>query len=340
MAGGAGTRFWPLSRRGRPKQLLALAGGEETLLQATVRRVRPLCGDRVLIVTTAALHDAVHAAVPDLPAGRILGEPVGRNTAPCIGWGARVARAQGAERLLVVPADHYIPDADAFVATLRRALGAVDRGALVTIGVRPRGPETGYGYLEIGDEVHKGVHRVVRFVEKPDLEHARAYAASGRHLWNSGMFLFTPQAIDAAILRHLPELHQGLDAIERDPSSLGRIYPRLPAISIDYGVMEKAGEVLAVPADFHWSDVGSWSASYELGVPDAHANVARCDLLSFEAHGNLAVAPPGKVVALVGVRDLVVVDTEDALLVLPRDRAQDVRAIVEELRLQGKEDLL
>ncbi len=350
MAGGAGTRFWPLSRRSRPKQLLPLLAGR-SLLAATAARLRPLAPpSRTLVVTGAEVAAAVRAELPELPPGNLLVEPAGRDTAACIGWVAwRLAAAHPEAVMVVVPSDHVIPDAAAF----RRALAAAAatahaRGGLVTIGLRPTRPETGYGYLELGEASGAAggheVFRVARFVEKPAREVAEAMLAERRFRWNGGMFAWTVAAIRDAIRTHLPGLAAGLDAMMADAAAIGedaavtRHFPALERVSIDFGVMEKAREVWAVAVDFEWSDVGSWLGLAEVLAP-AGGEVRLGDVLAADTAGTVLVSD-GPLVAAVGVRDLVVVATRDAVLVVPREQCQRVRELVEALRAAGRTDLL
>ncbi len=345
MAGGSGTRFWPLSRARLPKQLLPLAGGDESLLSATVRRITAVVDRQdVLVVTSEALADAVRADV-DLPADNILAEPVGRNTAPCVGWAAtRVARIDPGAVCVVLPADHHVSDEAAYQQTLERAIIAATGTGIVTIGITPSRPETGYGYIEIGDAIDQGVHRARRFVEKPNRQRAEQLLASGGFLWNSGMFFFEASAMLEAIAEHLPGLSSELErfaaaSLEDEAKLVSERYAHLPAVSIDHGVMEKVGDVAVVPADFGWSDLGSFASAWELADRDDDGNVLEGDALAHESDGCYVRAPAGKLVAIVGLRDVVVVDTEDALLVVPRERAQDVKAIVEQLRARRDERL-
>jgi mannose-1-phosphate guanylyltransferase len=344
MAGGSGTRFWPLSRRVRPKQFLPLAGHGRSLLAETVRRIRPLIPpERILVVTAEHLVAATRVEIPDVPAEHVLAEPVGRNTAPCVGWAAaRVMRHDPEARIAVLAADHHIADEAAFLSVVERALDTAHGSALVTIGIPPTRPETGYGYLELGEPVAEGIYRARRFVEKPDQTRAEHFLASGRFLWNSGMFFFRAAAIRAAIRAHLPDLSTALDRFDtaarvgREAEVVRAEYGTLPAISIDRGVMEKAPEVLVVRGEFGWSDVGSWTTAWELAVKDSRNNAAPQDAVLIDAEGCYVRGAAGKVVALIGVRDLVIVDTEDALLVVPRERAQEVRTVVEELGRRGR----
>ncbi|GAB4208576.1 MAG: mannose-1-phosphate guanylyltransferase [Sandaracinaceae bacterium] len=346
MAGGSGTRFWPLSRRLTPKQLLALAQGQRSLLGATLDRIAPLIPpERALIVTGEHLATATRAAVPEIPPENVLAEPIARNTAPCVAWGAYHALRRDPEAVLaVLAADHHVLHEEAYLDVVQRAVEAAADGSLVTVGIQPTRAETGYGYVEIGEPIGVGgSYPVLRFVEKPDREHAEAFVASGRFLWNSGQFFFRADAIVRAIEAHLPALARALEAVatvdsyDAELRVVAAAYGLVPAVSIDHGVMEKASGVRVVPADFGWSDVGSWTTAWELASRDANANAAvGADAVFVDSRRAYVRAPPGKVVALVGVDDLVVVDTPDALLVMPRSRAQDVRAVVDALR--GRRD--
>lgn len=355
MAGGSGTRFWPASRSRRPKQLLPLgADPSESLLAATVRRIRPLVpGERVIVVTGAALAEATRAALPEVPPENVLCEPVGRNTAPCIAWAAaHVLRKDPSAVVCVLPSDHTIADEETFRGVLSRALATAAAGTVTTVGIKPTRPETGYGYVETGapSETGGGALSVVRFVEKPDLERAKQYVDGGRHLWNAGMFFFRADAMRALVSEHLPELAAGvarIDAAAGGPDAarvLAEVFPTLPSVSIDHGVMEKAKKLAVVPGDFGWNDVGSWQSAWELADKDQRGNAARGDAVFVEASGNLVhdltTGAKKKLFAVVGVDDLVIVETDDAVLVIRRDRAQDVRAAVDALKAKGRADVL
>ena len=340
MAGGSGTRFWPLSRASRPKQFLSLGPDERSLLRATAERVWTLIpAARTWVVTNENQREQVEAVLPEIAPEQVLAEPVGRNTAPCIGWAAtHVRRRDESAIMAVLPADHYIQGEDGYVESLRRGLVAATHGDYVTIGIRPSRPETGYGYIEVGGELEPGVFRARRFVEKPNHRRAKQFVGSDRFLWNSGMFFFLASRILDAIDQHLPGLGSELkryDAAARDgreQEAVRETYPSLPAVSIDHGIMEKVDAVSVVPGSFPWSDLGSWTSAWELETKDDDGNVVPEGGICVDARGNYAVAPEGKLVALVGVEDLVIVDAGDALLVVPRDRAQDVREVVSELR--------
>ncbi|NOY90682.1 MAG: NTP transferase domain-containing protein [Deltaproteobacteria bacterium] len=348
MAGGAGKRFWPLSRRDTPKQFLPLGRGEGSLLARTAARLEGLVpADRVYVVTAEHLVDATRRELPDMPAENILAEPVGRNTAPCIGWAAATIRRRDPEAILaVLPADHEIENEPEFRAVLERAAQATQAGDLVTVGLSPTRPETGYGYIEMADEISPGVHAARRFVEKPTHARAERFLASGDFLWNGGIFLFQAAAILEAISESLPSLGAALAefdaAAERgeEAALVAARYAELPSVSIDHGVMEKARRVLVVPADFGWSDLGSWVTAWEQAPKDDHQNAAPEGSVLLDAKGCYVRVAEGKRVALVGVEDLVVVDTPDALLIMPRARAQEVRQVVELLTERGEDQLV
>jgi mannose-1-phosphate guanylyltransferase/mannose-6-phosphate isomerase len=342
LAGGSGTRFWPLSRRSTPKQLLAL-DGEATLLQRTVERLAPLvaAGD-VWVCTTAALAEAVAAQLPTVPREQILAEPEGRNTAPAIAWAvAAMPPERRREPIAVLPADHRMADDGEFRAVLAEAAAAAATGRVLALGVTPRWAETGYGYLELADAdgAAGGLRRVARFVEKPDRARAETFLASGRHLWNGGIFVFRGDVFLDLVERHLPELAEGLAAIAAEPSRLPELYARLPAISVDHGIMEKLDDIATVPLECGWSDLGSWEALAEVLPRDADGNSSRGEVVAVDSRDNLLWAEHGTLTVL-GVEGLVVVRTGDTVLVMPKERSQDVRAIVEALRAGRREELL
>ncbi|HEX9287993.1 MAG TPA: mannose-1-phosphate guanylyltransferase [Anaeromyxobacteraceae bacterium] len=355
MAGGSGTRFWPLSRKKRPKQFLALVG-ETPLLAATVARLPPLAKiDRTYVVCGPAHAAAARRILPKLPKENLVVEPCARNTAPCVGLAAlHVARRDPTGVMAMLPADHHIAGPAAFRDALAAAAAVAERGAIATIGVKPSRPETGYGYLKVGprlatgDKARKGfaARKVERFVEKPDLVTAARYLAEGGYLWNSGIFVFRADVILGEIRRAMPVLGEQLDAIgaalgtPRAARVLRKVFPECPSISIDYGVMEKSDRIAVVPADFGWSDVGSFAALPDVRAQDANGNVTEGEALIFDGKNNVVLALPGRPLAVIGMDDVIVVDAGDAVLVCRRDRAQDVRKAVEELKRRGREELL
>jgi mannose-1-phosphate guanylyltransferase len=360
LAGGAGTRFWPASRARRPKQLLPLVGGDPLLVE-TVRRVLPLAGgpERVLIASGRHLAEPTAAILGDIPRENLLIEPTPRNTAPCIGWAAaRVARVDPAAVVMVLPSDHHIVDVEGFRAVLAAAVASAARGVITTVGIRPTHPETGYGYIELDAELsperpaEAAPLPVRRFVEKPDRARAEAFVASGRYLWNAGMFFFRAGDMMEALRAHQPELALGVTSIaaagepgsDAERAALERIFPTLPAVSIDHGVMEHHGHLAVIPGDFGWSDLGSWQSAWELAAKDDLGNASPAGTIFVDSQRNQVVdlrsaGAQRRVIALVGVEDLVVVETDDALLVVPRDRAQDVKHVVERLKARGDGEL-
>ena len=340
MAGGSGTRFWPRSRRLVPKQLLPVLG-TRSLLQDTVSRFRGLVpASQILIVTHEDHAPAVRRQLPELPARNILCEPIARNTAPCLAYAAlEIERRAPGATFVSVPADHAIADVSEFRATLLEAFAwAAANPVAVTIGIRPTGPETGYGYIQLGTRLAGRTARVRAFVEKPSAPRARRFVASRRYLWNSGMFAWQSATVLALMDRFLPAVTGPLraafakPAVQR-PRALRRAYKEVPAVSIDYGVMEHAPDVLVVAGAFGWSDVGSWAALAALDGTQSSR------VVPIDADG-AAVFANGRMVALVGVENVIVVDTPDAILVCHRDRAQDVRRVVDELARRGLHDLL
>jgi len=340
LAGGSGTRFWPLSRAAKPKQFLALVTGR-ALIAETFLRVEPLCGAAHTWVVCGAAHEGgVRALLPQLAPAHILVEPAARNTAPAIGLACIRAIAEDPDAVLaVLPSDHHIQAPEAFRAALQTAAKAAMGGELVTIGIQPTRPETGYGYLKRGASAGEGVFRVEAFVEKPDVATAQRYLQDLAYSWNAGIFVFQASAMLAAIRRHLPALHEVLQSIAAG-GSVAAEFPKAPSISIDYGVMEREPRIALVPGDFGWSDVGSFAALPEVRALDARGNAVAGDAIAIDCDGCVVLSQGERLVAAVGVRDLCIVDSGDALLVVPRDRAQDVRAVVEELKKTGRTNLL
>jgi mannose-1-phosphate guanylyltransferase len=349
MAGGSGTRFWPASRERLPKQFLKITS-QRTMIEDTILRVEPVVGSENIYVVVGKAHQAIARQLLTMTQVRILVEPFGRNTAACIGLAAlHVRRVAETEPMIVLPSDHFIADVEAFKQALEAACEVARSGAIVTIGVLPTRPETGYGYIEVGKQAGcahgRNYYRVERFVEKPDQETAINYIQSGKFLWNSGIFAFTARTILSEIERCMPGLHSGLTEIDRAIGTADydvaarRVYSGLEAISIDYGVLEKtATPIYTLRADFGWSDVGSWQALYELRVDrwDEEENLALGDLVALDSKGNLVYSDTGRVISLLGVEGLVVVDTCDALLVARMSRSQDVKRLPELLKRRGR----
>ncbi len=352
LAGGVGERFWPSSRRRRPKQLLDLTG-RGSMLRLTLDRLEGLASrEDTFVMTFAEQRDAVLAELAGrVPEANVVGEPDVRNTAPSIGLAAAIARkSRGDQAMVVLPADHVIEPVARFREQVRAGVRFLDAHAeaLLTFGIAPTRPETGYGYLRVGDaRGGEGTDRVFAaagFLEKPSPERARELVAAGC-LWNSGIFMWRAGTVLEEIARHLPELAAVLVPIEAAVGTpdfggvLKREYPRAPSVSIDYGLMEKAKNVAVMRADFAWNDVGSWEFVRDVGTRDADGNVTVGEHVVIDGKDNTVVAP-GRVVGMIGVEGLVVVDGGDAILVCRRDRVQDIKQIVAELKRRGRTDLV
>lgn len=339
LSGGSGTRLWPMSRPEMPKQMLPLTA-DETMLQLTAQRTadHPLFAPPIVVANAfhADLVEAQLAAVA-ATAGSLILEPMGRNTAPAIALAA-IAAGGGADPILVMPSDHVILDVPAFHAAIERALPIVREGWLVTFGIQPSAPETGYGYIAVDEPIAPGVHRVRRFVEKPPRDRAEAMLAEGGHFWNGGIFLFRADMYLAALGQHAPDMLVATQqAMSRARHEGSRIHPDAdafaasPAESIDYAVMEKADRVACVPVDMGWSDVGSWDALHELSDCDGHGNSCKGDVVMVDSVDCL-VRSDGVRIAMVGVSDLIVVASGNDVLVLPRGRSQDVKKLLEAMK--------
>lgn len=346
MAGGSGTRLWPRSRKDRPKQLLDIVS-PRTMLQETCERIRPLIPDeQIFVITNDGYVEESQRQVPYLDLANIIGEPEGHGTAPAIGLGALYIGQRDPEAIMaVLTADHLIRDTEAFRQVLQAAAAVAKVGHLVTLGIKPTHPETGYGYIQRGDplpEVNgRQVFRVRRFTEKPDRATARGFVDSGEYYWNSGMFVWKISAIQAEMQRLMPRLQTQLDEIrtalgtEREREVLERIWPQVEDQTIDYGVMEHAENVAVLPAEIGWSDVGDWATLSELLPADEQGNVVVGEHVGVETERSL-IYSPHRLVATVGIQDMVIVDTDDVILVCPKERAQEVKAVVDELKRSAR----
>ena len=345
LAGGRGTRFWPVSRSATPKQCITL-GDDRPLLAQTIERLEPLIPrDRIFISTGRAMEEAVRRVAVGIPTKNVLVEPWGRNTAPCIGWGAvEIGRRDPNGVVVVCPSDHVIGDEEGLREAIYAAAGAAQStNNIVTLGIEPNRPETGFGYLRVGPVVGEwggcNVHAVDQFIEKPDPDTAQRYLDVGGHLWNAGMFVFTVGALRDAYRSHLPRTAEALERVGNDPIRLDEEWGNMDAISIDYGIMERCRHVLTVPLDVGWSDVGSWAAAGAVMKPLPGGRGIANAVYQKDSSGNVVFAP-GKAVAMIGVEGLVVVDTPDALLVMTAERSQQVGEIVRAIEEDDCEDLL
>jgi len=354
MAGGSGTRFWPLSREKMPKQLLKI-GSDDTLIQLTVDRVLPLIEkEHIFIVTNQGIASDIETQLTQRFGGswdrNLILEPEAKNTAPALGLSAiHVDRIDPDGIMVVLSADHAIRNVKAFQECIRTAASAAQQNYLVTLGIKPNRPETGYGYIKAGEPCREselsGVSHVERFVEKPDLRTAQEYLKSGQFYWNSGMFVWKVSAFLQEIERHMPSLHQGLMDVRksigsgREADTVRALFSGLDPISIDYGIMEKTDRAAIVPTDIGWSDVGSWTALEDVTDKDAFGNIISGNVIDIDSRDSVVYAEK-RLVATIGLKDIIVVDTPDATLVCSRDRAQDVKKVVDELKIRKSEERL
>lgn len=352
MAGGGGTRLWPLSRKGRPKQSLPLVD-DESMFATSVRRLVPLFGiERIFVVTGASMVADMRADVPELPAENFIVEPFGQDSGPAAALGTTHILAQDPDAVIaVLTADHHIADADGFLQALRAAYRTATRGYIVTLGISPSFPSTGFGYIERGDFIDTvealKVYRSLRFTEKPDQETAIQFLTSGRFSWNSGMFIWKARQAMREFERQHPAMSKLFDQVAQvygTPDyrpTIERVWPDMKRLSVDYAIMEGAEQVAVIPVDIGWSDIGSWAALYEVLAPEDGANVSRGangQHLPLDTTGSLIIS--NRMVVTIGIENMVVVDTDDVLLICHRDRSQDVRTIVHQLRESGPQDVL
>ncbi len=351
MAGGRGERFWPRSRMARPKQFLNLIG-EKTMLQLTVERIKDLVGiSDTYVVAGSEFKDTILEQVPQLPEENIIIEPFGRDTAAAIGLAALVlGQKNPREVMIVLPADHYIGNVRHFQEVLRSAVATAGRGdKIVTLGITPHSPETGYGYIHSGElaDTFAGipVYRAVRFTEKPDRARALEFLSSGDYLWNSGMFVWRIDLVGTMIEKYLPSLAEGLKKIEdslgtdQQQKTLKEVYSELTKVSIDYGIMERADNIFVIPCDFGWDDIGNWTALERYVEKDEHGNILNGEGVLLDTV-NTYVTSKDKTVALLGVKDLIIINDYDSLLICHKSRAQEVKKVVQALNDQGFDKVL
>lgn len=344
MAGGRGERFWPQSRESTPKHLLPIVGDKPMLAQTVDRAADAVPRQNILVITTHAQREGCQVACPDLPAENIIAEPMGRDTAAATGLAMLLVKQRNPRAAFaMLPADHVIKNTAEYVKLLNIAFESAEAAdVLVTLGIKPTAPETGFGYIhragvwrQVGG---RDVMQVERFVEKPDLETAERYLASGEYYWNAGMFVWRVPVVEAAFKAHAPELHAGLARLEASAASVGweaalaALYPTLKKVSVDYALMEKSSNVVVVPATFDWDDVGAWPALAKHFEPDEHGNVLRGHALVEKGTQNIVISTDGHLVGVIGVSDLVVVHTEGATLVCPKERAQEIKTLLQRIK--------
>jgi len=344
MAGGIGSRFWPVSRTNRPKQFLDILGTGKTFIRQTFERFLPIVPvENFLIVTHVNYKEIVKAEIPEISDDQILLEPIGRNTAPCIAYAAYKLKMKNPDASMVVtPSDHLVTNQHEFVKVIEEGLDfAEQKHSLVTIGISPSRPDTGYGYIQIDSHEQSGtLNRVKTFTEKPTLEVAEMFMASGEFFWNSGIFIWRVEDIVNEFSRHLPELNQLFTSIlpryntPNERQAIQDIYPECRNISIDYGIMEKAENVYVHCADFGWSDIGTWNSLYEHAERDDQGNMLSGDLNVYDTQNSIIRVPEGKLGVVQGLDNYIVVNTEDVLMICRREEEQNIRRFVEDVRLK------
>lgn len=342
MAGGVGSRFWPISRSAKPKQFLDILNTGKTFIQSTYDRfVRLVPPENFMVVTNAAYKGMVLEQLPQLKEEQVLSEPLGRNTAPCIAYAAFRLKSMNPDALMIVtPADHLVLDPEAFVGVVEEgAVFAKDNEALVTIGLKPTRPATGYGYIQVQKPVNEeGMNKVRTFTEKPNKELARLFIESGEFFWNSGIFIWKADIILKSIKEFLPDTHKMFASISQhyntpaEQEHINTIYPECRAISIDYGVMEKAPNVYMRAGDFGWSDIGTWGSLYQHSQKDEWGNTDEGNTFTFDTHGSVIKIPKDKIAVIEGLDDYIIVDTDDVLMICPKKNEQNVKKFIDSVR--------
>ncbi len=353
MAGGVGSRFWPLSRKERPKQFLDILGTGETLIQQTFRRFKSTCPEKNIFVVTSAEHREVVLEQLGIDPSHVLGEPFRRNTAPCIAYGTfRILKENPEAVITVTPADHLIVKEEKFCEEIRSCFDFAEKNdALITLGIKPHRPETGYGYIQADQKKpvpgHGNLLKVKTFTEKPDIDLAKVFMESGDFYWNSGIFIWNIKSILAAFEKYLPDTYSVFEegrsnfGTDLEKNFIGKTYAECRSISIDYGIMEKAGNVYVKCTDIGWSDLGTWSSLYEHTATDKAGNaVVRGDVFLYENSGNIINIAPGKVAVLQGLKDYIVVDSDDVLLVVKKEEEQNIKQYLEDVKKSTKENFL
>ena len=353
MAGGVGSRFWPLSRIDKPKQFIDILGNGETLIQQTFRRFKATCPEENIFVVTSADHSDVVVEQLGIDPSRVLGEPFRRNTAPCLAYGTfRILKENPDAVIAVTPSDHLIIKEDKFIEVLNSCFNfAEGNDALVTIGIEPDRPETGYGYIQADQKKRvKGYNNLLKvktFTEKPDIDLARIFLESGDFYWNSGIFIWNIKSILSAFEKHLPDTYLGFDegrdifGMEQEKSFIRKVYSECRSISIDYGIMEKADNVYVMCTEIGWSDLGTWSSLYSHSKVDKKGNaLVRGDVFSYDNKGNIFNIAPGKVAVLQGLKDYIIVDSEDVLLIVKKEEEQNITQYLEDVKKSTRDKYL
>ncbi len=355
MAGGIGTRFWPLSKTSKPKQFIDILGKGETMIQATFSRFEKICPrENIYIVTSDIYVDLVNAQIPDLNPSQVIAEPARRNTAPCIAYANfKIASINPKANIIVTPSDHYIINEEKFIETIELGLKASkENDALVTLGIKPTYPNTGYGYIqykttEFLENYNNQINKVKLFTEKPDYEMAVQFIASGDFLWNSGMFIWSLESINNAMQEHLKEVYNIFDGIKEyintpnEEAIIKNAYSSCPSISIDYGVMEKAENVYVIPSDFGWSDVGTWGAIYEIREKDLRKNsVVGKNIMLYDVDNSIINNSSNKLMVLQGLDDFILVNTDDVLMICKKNQEQRIKQFVTDVEIEKGNEYL
>jgi mannose-1-phosphate guanylyltransferase len=348
MAGGVGSRFWPISRHSRPKQFLDVLGTGKSLLRATFERFANIIPvGNILVATNTAYRDMVLEEIPEIAPSQVLCEPVGRNTAPCVAYAAMHIRSLNpAATMVVSPSDHLILNEHHFCEVIQQCLDFIDEkpDTLLTIGLEPTRPETGYGYIQVSKKVtHGKFNKVKTFTEKPNAELAKVFVDSGEYFWNSGIFAWSVNTILEAFKEHQSETYEILDSIREaygtpdEQAAIDRVYPECGGISVDYGIMERSSNVWVRCSDFGWSDLGTWGSIYQHSTKDEQGNTLRMGTFTFDTENCIVKLPSGKIAVLEGLKDYIVVDTEDVLMVCPRKAEQHIKRFIENVKFETGE---
>lgn len=351
MAGGKGERFWPKSRTHLPKQFLNISGNKSMIQQSIARLEKLIDIDQIFVVTNGLYAELIKAQIPHLPANNIIIEPIGRNTAPCIGLASIIIEERFPDStMIVIPSDHIIENEEGFITILKTAVEvAQDNSNLVTLGITPTYPETGYGYIESSSSYttinELDVYKVNNFVEKPDLEKAQTYLDAGNFYWNSGIFVWKVSVIRSYIQKLMPDMHDVLETMKatfgtkQREDTINSEFHKMPDQSIDYGIMEKVDNIYMIPCVLGWDDVGSWTALDRISELDENGNVIKGNILNLDTK-RCIIESNGKLIATLGIEDLIIVDTEDVTLICTKDKAQEVKMLLKELRTQKLEQYL
>jgi len=336
MAGGVGSRFWPGSREARPKQFLDMLGVGKSLLRLTFERFLPICpASHIFIVTNAAYHDLILEQLPELDSSQVLCEPSRNNTGPCVAWTAfKLATLDPDANFVIAPSDAIVLKPEAFLEKIRTALAfSASNDALVTLGIEPSRADTGYGYIQFGEEADAGVRRVMRFAEKPNLATAEQYVESGEYLWNAGIFVWRAHSVLSAYKTHAPQIFSILEkgiSFYNTPDEqefINQTYPTTPNISVDFAIMEKAANVFTVPSEFGWSDLGTWASLHHELPKDEHQNALQGTVIALDTNNTLVRIPAGKLAVVKDISDYIIVDTPDVLLIYPKSKEQEIKQV-------------